>query len=329
MSSAGALNIGTTTATSITVGKSGITTTFPGDVTVAGTFSPAGITSLASLTVTGGNILIPAAYAIDTAAGGILNIGTTTATTINIGRTGQVVAILSNASTTQVSASGIAWLNGNVNFGGFATTTATTGAFATQGAVAASSTLQVTSDQTNYGTLTIVGTGATTLGGALAVTGVTTLTGDLKVNGFATTTALTGAFATQGAIAASSTLQVTSAVTTYGTVTNKGAVTNTSTVTVGSAGTAVSGIVFGFCNIPITAVNATSTNYAVCSNATGVAVNDRVFVQATSSFPTTLVVQAASSTATDTISLRLFNPGDGVNASNSTDAISLNFWAFR
>lgn len=71
----GALNFGTTNATSINVGKTGVTTTFPGPVTVN------------SLATFGNNIIVPAAYGIDTATAGALNIGTSTATSITIGST--------------------------------------------------------------------------------------------------------------------------------------------------------------------------------------------------------------------------------------------------
>ncbi|MDO8522493.1 MAG: hypothetical protein Q7S08_04425, partial [bacterium] len=97
----------------------------------------------------------------DITTGGALSVGTTATLTgaVAAGSTLSVTGAttLANASTTQISASGISWLNGNVNFGGFATTTALTGAFATRGAIAASSTLQVTGNQTNYGTLTVSG----------------------------------------------------------------------------------------------------------------------------------------------------------------------------
>src|SRR3989344_9445505 len=67
------------------------------------------------------------------------------------------------------------------NYGAFTVsgTGATTlgGALSVAGALAATSTLQVTGAQTNYSTFTVSGTGATTLGGALSVTGASTLSG--------------------------------------------------------------------------------------------------------------------------------------------------------
>jgi hypothetical protein len=72
----GALNFGTTNATSINVGKVGVTTTFSGLLAVNG------------LATFGNNITVPAAYGIDTATAGALNIGTSTATSITIGKAG-------------------------------------------------------------------------------------------------------------------------------------------------------------------------------------------------------------------------------------------------
>ena len=77
---------------------------------------------------------------------------------------------LTTASTTHITTTGNLWVNG------FATTTASTGAFATQS------------------TLTVAGHSSIT---TASTTHITT-TGNLWVNGFATTTAATGAIATQG-----------------------------------------------------------------------------------------------------------------------------------
>lgn len=69
----GALNFGTTNATSINIGRTGVTTTFAGPLTANG------------LIAFGNNVTVPAAFGLDTAGAGVLNIGTSTATTINIG----------------------------------------------------------------------------------------------------------------------------------------------------------------------------------------------------------------------------------------------------
>ena len=117
---------------------------------------------------------------------------------------------------------------------------------------------------------------------------------------------------------------VASAVTTISTSISTGG-----TLTVGSAGTAVSGMVFGYCTIDaVTDVTAASTTYTYCTGATGVVSGDRVFIQATSSMPVATFVAAASSTATaGQINLRLHaNAGAASIAANT---VSLNFWAVR
>ncbi|TSC69112.1 MAG: Outer membrane autotransporter [Parcubacteria group bacterium Gr01-1014_66] len=85
---------------------------------------------------------------------------------------------LLNASST-LAVTGVSNFYGNINVNGFATTTAASGNFDTQGRVMASSTL--------------------------VVTGVTNQYGNILVNGFATTTAASGNFATNGTIGVAST----------------------------------------------------------------------------------------------------------------------------
>ena len=92
----------------------------------------------------------------------------------------------------------------------------------------------------------------------------------------------------------------------------------------------VSGMVFGTCNFKTDetldiSLTTASTTYLVCGDATGVLSGDKVFVQATSSLPVNVFVIAASSTAADTISLRLGIASGTV----STGLISVNFWAVR
>src|SRR3989338_10664440 len=93
----------------------------------------------------------------------------------------------------------------------------------------------------------------------------------------------------------------------------------------------ISGLIFGFCNIPNTAITSTSSSYADCSGATGVTSSYRVFVQATSSLPVGLHIEAASSTATTgTINVRIFNDfASSTPSILNTGAVSLNFWAVR
>jgi len=79
---------------------------------------------------------VPAAYGIDTAAAGVLNIGTTTANAITIGKLAVtttfpgLVALNAAASSTNLSASGALWVGGN------ATTTAA-GQFSVAGNIGA------------------------------------------------------------------------------------------------------------------------------------------------------------------------------------------------
>ena len=74
-------------------------------------------------------------------------------------------------------------------------------------------------------------------------------------------------------------------------------------------GSTITKLTFGVCNIEATTITATSSAFADCTGATGVASADKVFVTATSSLPTNFAIQAASSTAADVISLRIFNHG--------------------
>ncbi|MDO8514635.1 MAG: hypothetical protein Q7S50_03770 [bacterium] len=93
--------------------------------------------------------------------------------------------------------------------------------------------------------------------------------------------------------------------------------------------TTISGLVFGYCNIGTVTISASSSDYAVCDDATGVRSTDRVFVQATSSLPSGMFIEAASTTAAATISFRIHNDGLSGGGSLATGAISINFWALR
>ncbi len=91
--------------------------------------------------------------------------------------------------------------------------------------------------------------------------------------------------------------------------------------------TTINGMVFGYCTLASVTVVATSTAQTHCTGATGVLTGDRVWVMATSSLPTGLVVDAASTTASDIIGVRINNATAGANT--ATGAVSLNFWAVR
>jgi hypothetical protein len=94
------------------------------NISTGGTLSVTGASTLTGVvTATGGvtsgaNITVPAAYALDVAATGVLNLGTTTATTINIGRSGQTQALLGNATVAgTLTVTGVSALTGNVGIG--------------------------------------------------------------------------------------------------------------------------------------------------------------------------------------------------------------------
>ncbi len=153
------------------------------------------------------------------------------------------------------------------------------------------------------GTLTVLG--GTSLRGAtstsLAVTGSTTVSSVLNVG---------------GAVNAGVGLTV-------------GTLASTSQLIVGGDNTngTISGMLTGFCNVTTAvSITATSTGYVDCA-ATGVRANDRVFVEATSSLPAGIIVEAASSSANGNINIQLNNANYGV--SKSVNNISLNFWAVR
>lgn len=84
--------------------------------------------------------------------------------------------------------------------------------------------------------------------------------------------------------------------------------TTTDTTSIGS-GVSIREINFGTCDIDDVAVTASSTAYTDCLNATGAESGDKVFVTPTSSLPAQFVVQAASSTANDSINIRVYNLG--------------------
>ncbi len=96
--------------------------------------------------------------------------------------------------------------------------------------------------------------------------------------------------------------------------------------------TTLSGAVFGYCNLDASVtITATTSAYAVCSDATGLRAGDRVFVQATSSLPSGLMITAASTTGTAQISFLIANTIANALAggSTATGLISINFWGWR
>lgn len=162
--------------------------------------------------------------------------------------------------------------------------------------------------------------------GAIMVQGSTTIstsisTGStLSVTGLST---LTAGYVSQ----ASST--VVGAFTTTGTAIFNGLASST-TLTVGSDQVStVSGLIHGFCTVAATTLTAASSTYSTCTGATGLTSSYRVFVQATSSLPAGIFIDAASTTGTTgTIGLRFWS--HSATAGNiSAATVSLNFWAVR
>ncbi|MSR70541.1 hypothetical protein EXS62_00670 [Candidatus Kaiserbacteria bacterium] len=147
-----------------------------------------------------------------------------------------------------------------------------------------------------------------TFGSTVAVTGSTTLASLLNVG---------------GAAALNSTLNVVGATTL--------ASTTATSFKVGQTGTQHTGLVSGYCTIPLTTLTASSTTYVNCTTSvTGaITTSDRIFVQATSSMPAAVVIQAASSTGVSTINIRLLDTGLGTTTLGGIDVTSVNFWAVR
>lgn len=183
------------------------------------------------------------------------------------------------------------------------------------------------------GTLDV--TGATTLSSTLTVTGATTLNGNitlgsddadvLTINAVASTTAN---FQVGTDVSAPSDLFISGMATTTGL---SGDIATQGTLTVGGdvSGTAVDRIFAGVCNFAATVtINASTTGYVICENATGITETDRVLVMATSSLPENFMIQSASSTPTNgAISVLIYNTGQV--AGDATGVRSLNYWAFR
>lgn len=103
---------------------------------------------------------------------------------------------------------------------------------------------------------------------------------------------------------------------------------STSALEVGDeAVSTINGIVFGYCTLGAVALTSATTTMGSCTGATGVASEDRIFVQATSSLPVATFITAASSTAANVIQVRFH----ATNGATDIDAatVSLNFWAVR
>ena len=174
-----------------------------------------------------------------------------------------------------------------------------------------------------------------TTGGALSVTGASTLTGAATLSSTMSVASL--ATLTSGFISVAS----STAVGTFGV---SGATTLASTTAtgfkVGQTGTISSNIIAGYCVATVTFATlniASSTQtYVNCTPYTAggtaittlTAVTSRVFVQATSSLPFHVLVQSASTTASNIINISLLNTSTSTLPSAGS-IYSFNFWSFQ
>lgn len=109
---------------------------------------------------------------------------------------------------------------------------------------------------------------------------------------------------------------------------------STSALKVGDepAAPTINGMVFGYCSFAnVTSFTASTTKYVDCTTTPTDALlaTDRVFVQATSSFDSPFLIQAASSTGVSTINLRVLNTGFDGAEDTTLGGTSINFWAVR
>ena len=200
---------------------------------------------------------------------------------------------------------------------------------------AAYSATTISTSITTAGDITTTGSGSLTVAGnttmvnasttaALTVAGISYLKGDVQFNGFATTTGLSGNFATKGTLTVTGVSSLTGLATFLG-----GATTTSLRVGSGPDVSTVSGLSFGVCDMPTVSVTASSTAYGICTPRVvgSISTGETVFVQATSSLPEYFVIVAASSTAVDTISVKIANIG--WSGTQLTGGISLNFIGIR
>lgn len=113
-----------------------------------------------------------------------------------------------------------------------------------------------------------------------------------------------------------------------GTVTASGNVTLSGSLTLANSSTAVNGMVFGYCTISnSTSISTAAPKYFDCTTSVTTSAAHRVFVQATSSLPAALVIQAASSTVAGVINLQIYNMS--TTTATAPGAISINFFGIR
>ena len=151
--------------------------------------------------------------------------------------------------------------------------------------------------------------------------------GTLSVTGAST---LTGAVTAAAAVSVGTDLTVTDDATISDDLTVSGTASSTDLKVGDDQVSTIAGLIHGFCTFTdVTSFTASTTKFVHCASATGVTSSYRVFVQATSSFESSFVIQAASSTS-GAISLRVLNTDmDGNNGNATLNGTSINFWAVR
>src|SRR3989344_4754867 len=263
-----------------------------------------------------------------------------------------------NATTTSAGAFSA---NGLATFMGGATTTTLTllnGEIisnATDGVIQLGGVASTTSlTLLNGETITNATDGTIALTGALTVSGVSSFTGLATFLGGATTTILTllnGEIISNGTdgviqlggIASTTSLTLLNGETITNATDGEVQITATTLKLIGTASTSaikvgdepaaptIEGMVFGYCSFGnVTLAASTTEGFADCTTVPvgALLANDRVFVQATSSFESMYVITAASTTGVSTIQLRILNTGLGV-ADGELTGTSVNFWAVR
>ena len=184
--------------------------------------------------------------------------------------------------------------------------------------------------------------------GALSVTGASTLIGLTSMTQASSTrfsvhdTAYFGGTATTS-INSVGVITLTNGETISNTTSGDITLTATNVVLVGTASSSaikigdesvptINGLSFGYCTFSDTSVTASSTNYFDCTTTPTIplVLGDRVFVQATSSFDTGFIIEAASTTGVSTINVRVRNISGHLGVPDTTlGGTSLNFWAVR
>ena len=206
----------------------------------------------------------------------------------------------------------------------------------------------------NGETITNATDGTIALTGALTVSSVSSFTGLATLLDGATTTTLTllnGEIISNGTdgviqlggIASTTSLTLLNGETITNATDGEVQITATTLKLIGTASTSaikvgdepatpeIQGMVFGYCSFGNVTLAASSTEgFANCTTVPvgALLANDRVFVQATSSFESMYVITAASTTGVSTIQLRILNTGLGV-ADGELTGTSINFWAVR